>query len=266
MPRAKKLCLVDQNWARPIVLMVAMGMASTSALGETADWSFANHPHPRYETMTTMEKARMDAVVVDDDDPFRCNKIIDTGYAIYRHRYPAFEKATASLGATSQLKLWRIHVFRASHPGTHLCLLSDLRKKIRNLMDVSRIDSQFYFCGHWSRPPQTSAEENFVRLLEEMVTYAKTGDFFAIQALMGHSGKWAHVQLNPDIAYYFYKIARPLDFFEDWEGLINSHLSRQQDYFSTKRKAVIERHAEARDYQAVVASSPACSRKLSAFP
>ncbi len=238
----------------------ARAQDAQDAQGDTPLWSFAKHPHPPYKTMTKAEKARMDPLLFDGQEgPAPCDEIIRTSYAIYRDRYPAFETQTASLTPAARLRLWRMHVFVREPSYIYLCILDDLREKIFALVKTTDMDPQFYFCGHYSRPPASADEKAFALLVDEHVSYARTGKYFAARNLTTSFDDVAQIKINPDIAYYFYKIAQPFYPLESWDGFIAAHRSYYGGLLSAERKAQVDRYAAERNYQAVLSSSKACS-------
>nr|WP_272211968.1 hypothetical protein [Marinicella sp. W31]MDC2877859.1 hypothetical protein [Marinicella sp. W31] len=166
----------------------------------TENWSFADHPHPDF---TDEYSAEEDAIFSDLEAMGagidNCSAEIVFEYLIYNRRYPEFAFTHAF---NKGLEAWKLHVLETNRAASSFCIVIEVTEELRELYSYDfATPTEGLFCGKHGRPYINAEESHISGLLDRLVSYAATGNDFALPAL-AELEDWSDIRLNPDIRYF----------------------------------------------------------------
>ena len=159
-------------------------------------------------------------------------------------------------------KDWKLHVLETNRAASSFCIVLEVTEELRELYSYDfATPTEGLFCGKHVRPYINAEERRIMGLLDRLVSYAATGNSFALPAL-AEVEDWSDIRLNPDIRYYVE--ARDARRFGNAPAPIlrDTVIALQ----GTDRLAFVEDAIERNDLYAVIESKPAlfCLRARSA--
>ncbi len=228
---------------------------SPAAASQNSTWSFEEHPHPLYDELTEEEKKNSDVLAeypLDGMSP--CEADLLATYEIYLRRYPGFQKRG---NARTNFTNWKNYIAHQKQNRGTLCMYKVPFRRLDAITFEPYVRKDFYFCGQYSRIPYTPLEHDAYLLIEEAISYAKTGHWSAVTTLVASQGEDHVIDLNPDIEYYFRKLIYP--FAEDVEQ--DRDTSHLEPMLSAERIRFLDDAVTKRDFEAVVDTTPQCKTR-----
>ena len=219
----------------------------------TETWSFAEHPHPDF---TDEYSAEEDAVIADLEAMGagfdNCSAQIVFEYLIYNRRYPEF---AFTHDFNEGLELWKQHVLEANRAASSYCIVIEVTEELRELYSYDfATPTEGLFCGKHGRHPRDSAEDRIMALLDRLVSYAATGNYFALPAL-SEVEDWSDIRLNPDIRY-FVEARHERRYGNEPAPILRDTVIALQ---GEERLAFVEDAIARNDLAGVIATSPDCT-------
>lgn len=239
------------NWLQIAVVALAIALLGSKTLAADIDWSFADNPHPEFlELRESQQSTFLDTFGKYREFSFSryCREILRVQYKFYNEHYPAFSQVG---DAQTRHKAWKEYVVesRKTSPGCVVTLTSNELENMRNWPT----EADLFYCGRFSRLARTEHEAHFVRLVQEMKTYAKLGDTSAYQKLAASVPAGHPIRLNPDVSYFLGKSLGKIRYLEPYAD--TSHLDPK---LSDEKRQFLDEAVERDDFASVLESTPPC--------
>lgn len=222
-------------------------------LGAGMDWSFKDHPWPGDAGLTRSEKAYL----ATPDDPAlgdACQNETLKRFHIYNDRYPAF---AAHGNVADRLFAWKAYLARDPHNLVLLCFIitDEFALGVENM---PKRPADFYYCGHFSRPPRTEQEKTVKRLINALMAYTRSGTQRAAEAVLFENQNTDWIRLDPSLAYYLSQLDKPLVL----PATRTPDTGDPGKTLTPERRAFLQKAARNGDLDAVLATVPACAPAL----
>jgi len=239
---------IKKNIIATLLLFIAF---SGGALAQQAVWSFSDNPHPTRSEMTAKEIQTIEDAYKSGDLNIMCPNAIDVAYGIYQDRYPDFLNAGDK---EKNLLNWKAHVISAQRTALSVCVFYTAMLKFSPLPELPE-QSDFYFCGVYSRLPQNDLELDYADAIDELLTLVEAEAISGAISMLGAKDVTKTIVLNPDIKYYFSSLLLPrMD--------ANETISKLVDFsgdLTQERREFVELAAKNFDLQAVLDTTKPCS-------
>ncbi|TNB47435.1 hypothetical protein FF124_11265 [Martelella lutilitoris] len=219
----------------------------------TENWSFADHPHPDFMDEYSAEE---DAMIADLEAMGaginNCSAEIVFEYLIYNRRYPEF---AFTHEFKEGLEVWKHHVLETNRAASSFCIVIEVTEELRELYSYDfATPTEGLFCGKPGRPYINAEESRIMGLLDRLVSYAATGNSFALPAL-SEVEDWSDIRLNPDIRYYV-EARQARRYGNEPAPILRDTVIALQ---GKDRLAFVEDAIARNDLYAVIETSPPCS-------
>lgn len=235
-------------------------LSTPAAWAQRDTWSFQHHPHPTRAELTEHEELLYDGPVRSGESDDRCVRDIQRNLTIYRSRYPEFGKSDQP---DVDISAWKVHFVQTATDYVIVCFV------VGSGLSLSAIDSvaarrfeprpEFYFCGQFSRPPETPQEHEISLLVNEIFGYAKLLRESPVNSLMiGDAGRRS-IELNADIGYYFEKFKKQYPDLPYLEPELEQWIAQ----LSPARIAFVDAAGARGDLDAVIETTAPCPPRKS---
>ncbi|AVX03426.1 hypothetical protein MXMO3_00894 [Maritalea myrionectae] len=217
------------------------------------DWSFKVHPHPLFDELTQDEHDAIFAAIRDESER-ECAKAQRLQFQIYLKRYPSFADTGTS---ESRKKAWLHHVLGTPLDVERTCILF---AEVSKLMDLTKNaeETDFFFCGKFSRPPESAKEEEIATLIREIFGYIQTDEPGRANKFLSYNAIGPIIELHPDIEYYYRARFTPPDYID--KKKVMRQTVHPNHTISPKRRTELDQAIEAGDVQRVIDIMGDCFR------
>ena len=222
--------------------------AQDKSITSNSFWSFRNNPHPLYFEYSEQEKEKINLLRSQKNS---CETILVTEYEIYTSRYPDIFKYGDE---KTNFKNWKNHLAKELAKGEMLSIDSCLYLVPFYRLAQLTADEGFYYCGRYSRLPNTKTELEIIRQIDELVQYSEIGFSEAIVFFLIASNNKEFIKLNIDVEYYLRKFLEVHD-----DRKITSEDNTRFNSLISKEKIIFLNDAvKKRDFNIVLNATAPC--------
>ena len=111
-------------------------------------------------------------------------------------------------------------------------------------------ETDFFFCGKFSRPPESAKEEEIATLIREIFGYIQTDEPGRANKFLSYNAIGPIIELHPDIEYYYRARFTPPDYID--KKKVMRQTVHPNHTFSPARKTELNQAIEAGDVQRVI--------------
>ncbi len=185
-----------------------------------------------------------------------CALLIESEYKIYNSHYQNFQK----FGQKKQNFLnWKQYLIKQMKnnkaDNLQACLLLSPTNELTRLEGNYNIDSDFYYCGHFSRAPQNEVENQIKLTIIEMVKNVEFGSDIAAWLLLKENNYKSTIRLNKDLEYYLRKILQN----DELTSARDKDLSELAPLFDKKKLDFLDDAVSKRDFGLVLEATNKCN-------
>ena len=242
------------NWVKTFTIALLMLLAS-SAVNVTAQdspWSFIEHPQPTHSQLSEEDTMLIDQAYFEQPGiDILCEQVVKLEYEVYQKYYPDYIDGG---DADAALLNWKVHAVTTEVGALDTCVYFQSVVAISPFLEAE-FEPDLFYCGVYSRLPQTDNERRMIKLFDEYEMLVKAGDWLGASNILSLDNMENNVTLNNDVHYYFSLLLEP---FLDADARVPELVNLSPD-ISDQRKAFVEQAAANLDLQSVLDTTGSCA-------
>ena len=238
---------------------------SVGALAQNNIWSFEDNPSPRIYKLTPSEEKLLNESLAKEPKSEICKNSLAANYKIYNDRYPDFRSIADE---KTRYKNWKLHLLEIRNGAT--CIYNNAYDTLKENV-MAYYDSDFYYCGRFSRLPTTPKEVETKELMVELVDYVRVkplimsfhllilNKFSVLYSAIPEfkaNGLDPLIKLNPDVEYFLRKSVQ----LEGLSGIESWDMSSLMPLLSKEKIAFLDEAANNEDFDIVLDNTAACEK------